>query len=174
MTSSCRYVVYKYQTPKAFGSAKYCTSGDQIWQNHEWRSHEWCQIWATSAVFQLPNMPLVFCICNTICRWNFKRQLLKQEIGKFGHFLASTNFSVKLQFSNNILKKSFKEKTPKKPFFKILIFVYRAVVENTARLMRLPCSSGKYSTVNYIIKFRLPYSISQCTSLFSFYVISGN
>ena len=78
---------------------------------------------------------------------------MKQEIVKFGRFLASTNFSVKLQFSNNILKKSFKEKTPKKPFFKIMIFVYRAVVENTARLMRLPGSSGKYSTVNYIHDF---------------------
>ena len=89
-----------------------------------------------------------------------KGSFLKQEIVQFGHFLASTNFSVKLQFSNNILKKSFKEKTSKKPFFKISIFVYRAVVENTARLMRLPCSSRKYCTVNYIIKFRLPYSIT--------------
>ena len=158
------YVVYKYQTPKAFGSAKYCTSGDQNLTSRVAKprvrpdfSHE-CSI----LHYQTGLWRFVFVILyvDEIS----KGVILKQKIVQFGHFLGSFNFSVKLQFSNNILKKSFKEKTPKKPFFKILIFVYRAVVENTARLMRLPCSSGKYCTVNYIIKFRLPYSISKNSS----------
>ena len=58
-----------------------------------------------------------------------------------------------------MLGKSYEEKTSKKPFFKKSIFAHWSVVENTARVVRLPIRSGKYGPVEYIIKFRLPCSI---------------
>ena len=51
----------------------------------------------------------------------------------FDPFLASFIFFVKLQYSNNILENYYHEKLSKHYFSKLAIFVYRAVVENTAR-----------------------------------------
>ena len=74
-------------------------------------------------------------------------------------FFGPFQFFVELQPSNNMFGKTYGEKTSKKPFFKNLIFVYRAVVDTTARVVRLPCSSAKYCTVKHYTKFRLPCSI---------------
>ena len=51
----------------------------------------------------------------------------------FDPFLASFIFFVKLQYSNNISENYYHEKPSKQHFSKLTIFVYRAVVENTAR-----------------------------------------